>query len=225
MVAKSTGNRKKTIRIIFNGIIILFVGLGVVIDVIELDTATALSAFTIQSNLLCLIAAAVTLALEIKKKDTKRKAYIFFKGMTLTSIFLTFIVYNFILKPLMGETNNTQSFMLADALLHTVVPLMMLGDFIFFEKKGCFKIWYPFGWTAFPLYYVGYTAIYKAFGGIYKYHFNDTVSNFPYFFLDYESYGLRTVGIWFLFIVIGFIGFSYLLLGLDKLFCKIKMHG
>jgi hypothetical protein len=211
---------KKIVRIIFNVAIMLFVGLGVVIDLIQLDTAMALSAFTVQSNILCLIAAGWTIIHEILKSNQKGKAYIFFKGMTLTAILLTFLIVYLVLKPYFGSTNQDQAGTLADILLHLVVPLMMLGDFLFFEEKGNYKIWFPFAWTAFPLYYVGYTAIYKAFGGMYN--FGDTVAKFPYFFLDYETYGLKMVGIWFLMITIGFIGFSYLLVGIDRIFVKIN---
>jgi hypothetical protein len=210
---------KKTVRIIFNIFVVFFVGAG--INLLGVDAVMALSAFTIQSNLLCIIAAAVTVMREILKKNPRGGAYIFFKGMTLVSILLTFVVYNFVLKPYVNTTGQTQSGLLADTFLHTVVPLMMLGDFLFFEEKGCLRIWYPLGWAAFPLYYVGYTAIYKAFGGVYKFS-GTTITKFPYFFFDYETYGLRAVGIWFLLIAIGFIGFSYFLLGLDKFFAKLQ---
>jgi hypothetical protein len=211
-------NVKKTIRIIFSVFVVFFVAAG--IKLMKLDAAMALSAFTIQSNLLCIIASGVTIIREILKNNPRGRAYIFFKGMTLTSILLTFVIYNFVLKPHLDTANHTQSGSLADTLLHTVVPLMMFGDFLFFEEKGLFRIWYPLGWTAFPVYYVGYTAVYKTFGGVYKF-LGGAVTKFPYFFFDYETYGLRTVGIWFLLIAIGFICFSYLLVGLDKILVKI----
>lgn len=179
----------------------------------------SLSAFTMQSNLLCLIMAAVTLVYVIKKTIPCGRFYIFFKGMSLVSILLTFFVYNLVLKPYIDVTDEAFSKSLNSILLHVAVPLMMLGDFLFFEVKGYFKTWYPFAWAAFPIFYIVYTAVYKALGGVYNF-VGDTVVNFPYFFLDYETYGYKTVGIWLLFIVIGFIGFSYLLVGLDKLFAR-----
>jgi hypothetical protein len=201
--------------------IILSVGLGVILFLMEMDTATLLSTFTIQSNLLCLIAAGITLIYEPVKMNPEGKAYILLKGMTLTAILLTFFVYNFVLAPYFNASNLSQRGSLGNILLHTAVPLMMLGDFLFFEKKGGLGIWHPFAWTVFPVYYVGYTVIYKAFGGVYKFS-GDTAAKFPYFFLDYETYGLKTVGIWCLLIAIGFIGFSYLLFGLDRIFIKVN---
>jgi hypothetical protein len=203
-------------------VIILFVGLGLALFLMKMDAVTLLSTFTIQSNLLSLITAGITLIYGLLKIEPKRQAYILLKGMTLTAILLTFFVYNFVLAPALNASNRPQGGSLGNTLLHTVVPLMMLGDFLFFEKKGYLKIWHPFAWTVCPICYVGYTAIYKALGGVYKFT-ADTVAKFPYFFLDYETYGLKTVGIWCLLITIGFIGFSYLLFGLDRIFIKIKL--
>jgi hypothetical protein len=114
-----------------------------------------------------------------------------------------------------------QNATLANNLQHIIVPLMTVVDYLLFERKGMYNIWYPFAWTVFPLYYVGYTAIYKAFGGLYKFSGN-MIAKFPYFFLDYETFGLKTVGIWVLLIVIGFIGSSYLLVGFDRILVKVQ---
>jgi hypothetical protein len=187
----------------------------------KMDAATLLSTFTIQSNLICLIVAGITLIYELLKINPRGKAYILLKGVTLTAILLTFFIYNFVLAPYINTSNQPLGGSLENALLHTVVPLMTLGDFLFFEKKGYIKTWHPLVWTVLPIYYVGYTAIYKAFGGVYKFS-GDTAEIFPYFFLDYETYGLKTVGVWCLLITIGFIGFSYLLFGLDRIFIKIN---
>jgi hypothetical protein len=213
---------KKTARIIFNASLIACAGSGVALIAMKLNIAMAVSAFTIQSNLLCIIASGVTLAHEIARSDPKGKAYVFFKGMTLTSILLTCVIYAFVLKPHFNAAmQGARGGSLSDSLVHVVVPLMTLADFLLFEEKGSFRAWHPFGWTAFPFYYVGYTAIYKAFGGVYTFT-EGVAAKFPYFFLDYETYGLKTVGIWVLLIAIGFIGFSYALVGLDRMFAKIK---
>jgi hypothetical protein len=215
-------NHSRIVRIIFNAVIILFVGLGVVTLLLEMDAVTLISTFTIQSNLLCLVAAGTTLIYELLKINPKGKAYILLKGMTLTAILLTFFVYNFVLALYLTTSSQSQGSLLGNTLLHTAVPLMMLGDFLFLGERGHFRIWHPFAWTVFPIYYVGYTALYKAFGGVYKFSFSGgTVAKFPYFFLDYETYGLKTVGIGCLLIAAGFIGFSYLLFCLDKIFAKI----
>ncbi|MDR0411890.1 MAG: Pr6Pr family membrane protein [Treponema sp.] len=211
---------REVARIIFNAILVICAGIGTFLTVIELGMAMTLSAFTIQSNLLCLIMSSVTLIRQVLKRNSDNRLYTFFKGMALLSILLTFIVYNFVLKPYFNTT-QVQNATLANNLQHIIVPLMTVADYFLFEKKGMYTMWHPFAWTAFPLYYVGYTAIYKAFGGMYKFSGN-TVAKFPYFFLDYETFGLKTVGIWVLLIVIGFIGSSYLLVGLDRILVKVQ---
>ncbi|MDR0558123.1 MAG: Pr6Pr family membrane protein [Treponema sp.] len=163
---KIAGDGKKTLRIMFNAALICCGGVGVALTLMRLDPTAA--SFTIQSNLLCLAAAGVTLAREIAGRNPKGKAYIFFKGMVLTSILLTFFVYNFVLKPhATTQMHGGQGGSLRDTLIHVVVPLMTLADFLVFEKKGRFEPWRPLGWTAFPIYYIGYTVVYKAFGGVY----------------------------------------------------------
>ncbi|MCL2266860.1 MAG: Pr6Pr family membrane protein [Treponema sp.] len=213
-----TDNGKKTIRAAFNVLTAVCTATGLLRFILMSNIAVTFAYFTIQSNFLCLIMSVITLVRVIRNSNPKEGKYIFFKGLTLVSILLTFAVYNFVLKPAINMAETLES-----ALLHIAVPLMMLADFIFFEDKECFKKWHPFGWALFPVFYVAYTAVYKALGGTYGY-FENTVRNFPYFFLDYETYGLPLVGLWVLLITIGFIGFSYLLLGFCSIFNKIKLN-
>lgn len=218
---EAANSRGKTARIVLNAAIMLSAGIGAACFLVEMDAATYLSTFTVQSNLLCLVAAGITLVYELLKTNPKGKAYILFKGMMLTAILLTFFVYHLMLAQYFNASTLSRRSGLGNILLHTAVPLMMFGDFLFFEKKGNLKLWHPPVWTAFPLCYVGYTAVYKAFGGVYKFS-SGAAAKFPYFFLDYETYGLKAVGIWCLLIAAGFMGFSYLLFGLDRIFVKVN---
>ena len=212
----------RMIRIIFNSAIVVFAAIGIVIDIVKMDTAMVLSAFTTQSNIFCLVTVAVTVFWLVKNKSSEDKRYVLFKGMSLTSILLTFFITALLLKPMSGGAHKMEaSVALADTLLHIVVPMMMLMDFIIFEKKGNIMPWHPFAWTIFPLYYVAYTAVYRVFGGVYKMG-GGIVAKFPYFFLDYETYGLGTVTLWFILIVIGFIGFSFLIFGFDRILFKLR---
>jgi hypothetical protein len=216
-------NRRKTAQVIFNILIIVCACLGIGILLVQSDTAMILSAFTTQSNLLCVAAAVLTLAHKRGGKKTGG-GYVLFKGMALTSILLTFFITALVLKPFFGRTTTTTTTAplstLADNLLHVIVPLLVFADFVLCEEKGKIKAWHPASWAAFPLYYVGYTALYRALGGVYR--FGSGNAKFPYFFFDYETYGIKTVGIWFLFIAIGFIGFSYVLFGLDRALAACK---
>ena len=213
-IPKPTG-LLKTLRVMLNVLIGVCALLGIGIFLVQMDTVTILSTFTVQSNLLCVAAAVLTLTRERAGKGGGKKpgGYRIFKGMTLTSILLTFTVTALLLKPFAPAAAMGNP--LADNLLHVVVPLLMFVDFVAFEEKGTIKAWHPASWAVFPLYYVGYTAVYRALGGVYKFG-NGNTAQFPYFFFDYETYGVTRVGIWFLFITIGFIGFSYVLFGFDR---------
>jgi len=212
-----TKDIKSAIRIVLNALIIICAGTGVIIFTFKSNFASVISYFTVQSNLLCVIAAGVTLVFFIFKRNMTCGFYLFFKGMTLVSILLTFSVYNFVLKQFFDMPETFESI-----LLHLAVPLMMLIDFIFFENKEYNKLWYPFGWTIFPIFYIGYTAVFKALGGTYSYFGSE--ANFPYFFMDYETYGLRTAGLWILLITICYIGFSFLLIGFGRLLVRFTKN-
>jgi type IV secretory pathway VirB3-like protein len=189
---------------------------GVTIDLIQLDAGLALSAFTIQSNILAGILALVTLVRTVRRNDPDNAAYVFFKGLALTSIFLTFVVFNLLLRTPTGLSDADPAATLASELLHVVVPLATLADYLVFEKKGNIRTWHPFAWTSFPWCYVAYTAIWKAFGGVYRFS-GTQVEEFPYFFMDYVTYGWPTVIVWVLLINAGFIAFGFSLYGIDRL--------
>jgi hypothetical protein len=211
-------------RIVFNALIVACVVAGLAIELYILGPAMALTAFTIQSNLLALLAAAATLAREARRMELESKGYFQLKGAAVASILLTFVVYNWVLAPYFtaraGDYSSSFASGLANNLLHTTAPLLMFADYLIFDKKGDIKAWHPVVWAAFPIYYLLFTAAYKVFGGVYK--FGKEITYFPYFFLDYTTYGARTVGLWIALIVAGFMGFSYLLLGLDQAIAKIR---
>ena len=217
---KNVLSGKQILRIILCAAVIGSVGVGAAFFLRELGISEALSAYTIQTNLFCLTMTVVTLMYEISKRKPQGSVYSFFKGMALVSILLTCIITYGVLRPSIGEIERRLPAELAGHLLHLVVPLLILIDFILFEEKGHIKPLYPLAWTAYPLYYVGYVAVYRAFGGLFN--MGQGAVRFPYFFLDYETYGFKMVGLWILIIMACFLVFSYILFGLDRIFVKIK---
>ena len=213
-----TEKLKKIVRIIFNVALVLCAATGTIINFKFINPATILATFTTQSNLFCLIIGLVTLVRILKEDNSVGKTYIFLKGMSLTSIILTFTISNFVLKPALLPQDAILAF--ANNLVHVIVPLLMLAEYLVFEKKGLFKVWYPFVWPAFLFYYLGYTAVYKLFGGVYR--FRDQVVKFPYFFLDYETHGWNNVVFWVSLIVLVFIVFSFIIIGLDRALVMTK---
>jgi hypothetical protein len=206
-------------RIVLNAFTAAAVIFGVMIDLIKLDPGFALSTFTIQSSILAGILALVTGVRTIRRSDPDNSAYVFFKGLALTGIFLTFVIFNLLLRTPAGSGDPDPVMTLANELLHVVVPLATLADYLVFEKKGNIRKWHPFAWTSFPWFYVAYTAVWKALGGVYRLSSTD-VREFPYFFLDYVTYGWPTVIVWVVLISVGFIGFGFCLYGIDRLLAR-----
>lgn len=212
---------KNSFRIIFNMVIIGCVIIGLVLTAQEFGLKVTMSTFTNQSNLFCLIVALQTIVFILQKHNLENNAYIFFKGLTLTSILLTGAVYYFVLLPYVKSTNPDHVEPLSSIIQHIVVPLLALGEYLIFQKKGNFKVWYPFAWSSVLFYYLGYTTVYKLLGGVYT--FTGEELNFPYFFLDYETHGWQNVILWALLIIVFFIAFSFVLFGFDKVLGRRKI--
>ena len=208
------GKGLRGLRIALTALIVLGVAIGVTINIVELGPVLPLTAFTVQSNLLAGILALVTLLRTVGHRDDAPTVYMMFKGMALSGVLLTFVIYNAVLRATIAQT-FTPAGRLANELLHVAVPLLVFVEFLVFEPHPSVRWWHPLSWAAFPWYYVAFTAVYTGLGGVYTSPVG--TERFPYFFLDYITYGLPTVGLWVLLITIGFIATGYLLAGLDSL--------
>ena len=166
--------------------------------------------FTIQSNILV---AVVYLTLVIKKD--KSSLLLIIKNQATLAIILTGLVYNLMLRPYLdGIDYNPNS--LSDLLVHTLTPILVLTDFIVFTKNGKMTIFEPLYYLIFPLIYWIFTIVYVALGG--NFNFDTEESNYPYFFLNFEKFGIG-----YFLLVLGFIILiGYLLYFLNKTILKKK---
>ena len=166
------------------------------------------SYFTIQSNVMCLI----MMAWKLKKEPPA-----LFRGLAVVCISLTFLVYNFMLRPAdftianMGNLKN-----ISNLFAHYMVPAFVWIDYLLFTPKGGMKWYYPLIWICYPLLYLAYIMlIYKPMGGTFI--VEGEVCKVPYFFLDTEILGIGGVTVWCLAIAAVILLLSYLFLLLDKL--------
>ena len=166
------------------------------------------SYFTIQSNVMCLI----MMAWKLKKEPPA-----LFRGLAVVCISLTFLVYNFMLRPAdftianMGNLKN-----ISNLFAHYMVPAFVWIDYLLFTTKGGIKWYYPLIWICYPLLYLAYIMlIYKPIGGTFI--VEGEVCKVPYFFLDTEILGIGGVTLWCLAIAAVILLLSYLFLLLDKL--------
>lgn len=149
---------------------------------------------------------------QVKNGKTKgnNKVLIGLKFYTTIIILVTFIVYNFILVDNMFATgwNN-----LGNLTKHIVCPLMVVVDFIIFDKHHSLKWYDPLLSTVLPLVYVAFILIR---GSILPADFKGTI--YPYFFLDVSSIGLGGVFRWVAILLVAFIFIGYLFYLWDKVY-------
>ena len=169
------------------------------------------SYFTIQSNVMCLI---------LLFWNLRREPPALFRGLATVCITLTFLVYNFMLRPdsltiyNLGNIKN-----MATTFAHYLVPACIWIDYLLFSQKGLMQVSYPFKWLCYPLLYLAYILmIYKPMGGTFI--VEGELCNVPYFFLDIEVLGTGGVALWCIVLAAGFLAISYLFLLLDKLLSR-----
>lgn len=159
--------------------------------------------FTNQSNIFILLVVCFLLYDTIKgskEYGAVRKAL---RGMGLTAITATFLIYNFTLLPIVLFAGG--KFNISDLFVHVGVPILFVSDWILFDKKSQFSNKSPFLWLLYPVVYV--IAIF-ILGG----HDNF----YPYFFLDLHQLPSYLVLIFTVIIILVFISISYLYRALDK---------
>lgn len=159
------------------------------------------SYFTILSNLLV----ALTLSLSLLRPVS------FFSGIQVQTaiavyIFIVGLIYNLVLRNIWNPTGWQ---LVADNLLHVVVPVLYLAYWIIFTSK---KMLHPkniTGWLIFPFLYLAYSLIRGAIANWYPYPFVNAAE------LGYEKVALNSF-----FVVMAFLVVGLALIGVNQLDAK-----
>ena len=156
-------------------------------------TINFFSYFTILTNIL--VALALTLPIITPQSASGQ----FFSRATVRTAIATYIiivmaVVYFILRHL---TNLTGWDFVADLLLHYVMPILFVIDWLFLVPKETLKAKDTFGWLTYPIVYLVWTFIHGAYSGFY-----------PYPFLNVGELGLTQVfmneaGLLVIFLILG----------------------
>ncbi|MCZ9955320.1 Pr6Pr family membrane protein [Brachyspira hyodysenteriae] len=183
---------------------------GFFYDNFKLDIETAYY-FTYQSNILVIVYFILDIINIIKKKET---FYPRFKGAVTMSITVTFLVYHFLLSPTADDYKGL--YYIRNIILHYILPIMTIFDYIIFDKKGIYKIVDPLLWLIIPFVYFAFILIRARIGS----PFSDG-SYYPYFFVDIDKYGLKTVlrNVFFITLFFDFLG--YIEYFIDRFFNKV----
>ena len=215
------------VPIMYKILVTLPLAAGILINVVKTASVSAiLSYYTLQSNIICLVAFIGIVIMELRKWQ-KNDVYYLIKGAITIAILITGITYLCALAPV-GFQMDFQKETLANKtisnlLVHVVSPILVLVDYFLFDEKGNFKRFYPIIWLFIPFDYVLYVYTYGSSGGTF---YNIGGSNkFAYFFLDYEKIGYLGVAKWITAITCSILFVSYLLVYIDKKLRDRKERG
>jgi len=211
---------KTTYAFLYRLLFIFFCAWGLILNFAkwETPTLTTLSYYTIQSNLFCLILF-IDLVVRMVRKQTLSPRYHSVKGGFTVMIFITFFIYHFILRPgIMTSGVDYEVYQWSDILVHYIAPLMVLIDHFLFDEALPYHPYDPLKWLMIPLGYWLYTLLYASLGG--RYIIGDYVSKYPYFFLNFEEFGVLWVLISVVLLSLFYVAMGYGLMQLDKLILK-----
>ena len=192
---------KLTLSLLFKVLIFSLSTLGVYLTVKEaIHPVEALSYFTTIINIVTAFLFGLFIV-EIALRKNPSPLMRFFKQSLMVYLILTMVVYSFILIPyIVEEQINYQIFSGKDLIIHYVIPLAVLMDYVWFNEKGKLRPFYIFANLFNIVVYVAYLILYVWVGG--RFHSGNNISLYPYFFLNIEELGLFPV----LWIALGFFG-------------------
>lgn len=176
--------------------------------------------FTFLSNFLCLlyfiVAAGYTLRC-IKFDGIRGDSTMFphLKGSLTIIISITLFIYWLVLAPRISDYRYNP-WTLENLLLHYITPIMVIGDWLLFDRKNVYKAYNPFLWLSGPLLYILFIQIRAHFYGT----ITNTGSRYPYFFIDIDKIGLKAFFINAFLLMFLFLGMGYVLWLMDKILAR-----
>ena len=211
--------------IIYKSFIVIFAATGLAIGMGATRGGAhfqELAYFTYLSNLFVLIYFIINIIYSLaylKNHSYKNIINVFpkVKGAMTMCISITFLVYHFLLSSnnfAMSEPYH--GYNIANSLVHYIVPMMSMIDFIIFDKKGVYKKSDPLIWFLIPLVYFIFSIIRGALGK----PFSDG-SRYPYFFIDIDKYGMAQIALNLILLALAFLLMGYLIYFIDSKFLKL----
>src|SRR5699024_6786374 len=125
--------------------------------------------YTVLSNAACFLYFLVSLVYNARRLARHRHTATWkprLEGAVVFCIMVTFLIYNFILRPEAFRMGNGGSFYsVLNMVQHYIVPLMVLLDWLLFCPKGRWRRYDPASWLLIPLVYFIYILIRAPFAG------------------------------------------------------------
>lgn len=171
--------------------------------------------YTILSNILCFLYFAFLVAARPKENPVV-------KGAVTMCIALTGIVYHLMLSGAMAAAGGNSALFIGNYIVHTVVPLMVLFDYLLFTPKGTFNSFSPLWWTLIPIAYLIFAVIRAEVGtGLFS-GFGGKPSRYPYPFMDFDLLGSGKAALYIVIIAVAYIALGYLFYVIDRLLGNTK---
>lgn len=141
-----------------------------------------------------------------------------FKYAAMMSVTVTCLVAYFLLGG--GLIGPEGGFSPALLVLHFIVPIGSVLDWLLFDEKGHMSLAGPFTWIAFPLIYFVYVLFMVNVLGISMNGFGD--GRYPYPFIDIDILGAGTVALTSVALAVAFVALGYIYVGIDRLLAQLK---
>ncbi len=141
------------------------------------------------------------------------------KGSVITATSLSGLVYNLFVAVDINRLFADYIPHEGSVIIHSVIPLLVLADWILFTNKGNFKRFDPFVWLVFPLYYFIYATVRalfepKLFPG----------SRYPYPFLDSDRIGWGGALTYAVVIMLCILILGYVMIFADYIIMKLSLR-
>jgi len=168
--------------------------------------------YTILSNLLVMFFYGLSLIKRIKGSLNENINYYVIKGLVLISIVCTMFIYNFFI---FEDNNIYANSPFVSNIAHIIVPIIVMLDFIFYNRSEVFKYKYIVFWEAPLILYYFFINIYSILGGEFL-----NGKKYPYDLINFEIYSNFRVFLNCLIILIFYtlIGFCVVFINRNKKF-------
>jgi hypothetical protein len=182
-------------------------------------------AYTTQSNILVLgffiLLVAKTAAGIARGEEPSNRNYGFYPVAAFAvvfAIFITMMIFWVILVPLNWGHMNLMVF--SNLGVHLICPLMMIGDYLMFYKKGVMRRRDPLAIAIFPYIYIGQSF---ALGLTHAVYFEPLhiESYYIYPFMDFDAHG-RMVFLFLLALTAFFLGLGYICYYIERRLSKVR---
>ena len=172
-----------------------------------------LNYYTLMTNVLCAVYFFAAMIYESNKGSTLLPTL---KGAVVLGITITGLVYHFMLS---GSFQMQGTISLSNLLLHYIVPLMSVLDWLLFSDKGHYSWKSPFVWLLLPDGYFVYAFIRVTLGANLGYDGN----RYPYPFLNVDALGWGKVLVTGLVLNLLFIFLGFLFVMIDRFMARKAM--